>query len=98
METWNVTVAPAGVDGEDTATTGHDNIATTIGYVKTAEDAAGSIGETFPSLPTCLVSPDAIDVAKANDWTNDWTRKRCRQPLIRATRRSSSLCIRSLGA
>jgi len=38
---------------------GHNNnITTTIGYVKTAEDAAGSIGEPFPLLATCLVSPD----------------------------------------
>jgi hypothetical protein len=28
--------------------------------------------------PTCLVSPDDIDVATAVVWTNDWTRKRYR--------------------
>jgi hypothetical protein len=56
--------------------------------VKTAEDVAGSIGEPFPPLPACLVSPDALDVAKANDWTSDWTRKRHRSlemPVKRAS-------------
>jgi integrase len=36
---------------------GHDNIGTTVGYVKAAEDVSGSIGEPFPPLPACLVSP-----------------------------------------
>jgi hypothetical protein len=41
---------------------GHDNITTTIGYVKIAEDVSGSIGEPFQPLPSCLVSPDPIDI------------------------------------
>jgi hypothetical protein len=74
--TW---LALAGVDvAKMQRRAGHDNITTTIGYVKTAEDVAGTIGDPFPPLPACLVSPDPIDVAKAADWTNDWTRKRYR--------------------
>jgi hypothetical protein len=57
---------------------GHDNITTTIGYVKTGEDVAGSIGEPFLPLPACLVSPEAVDVARATVWADDGTRKRYR--------------------
>jgi integrase len=65
--TW---LALAGVDvAKMQRRAGHDNIATTIGYVKTAEDVAGAIGEPFPPLPVCLVSPDASDVTAASDWT-----------------------------
>ncbi len=74
--TW---LALAGVDvAKMQRRAGHDHVTTTIGYVKAAEDVTGSIGEPFPPLPACLVSPDPIDVAKAADWTNDWTRKRYR--------------------
>jgi hypothetical protein len=67
--TW---LALAGVDGAKMQRrAGHDDIKTTIGYVKTAEDVSGSIGEPFPPPPACLVSPDAIDVTKAADWTRD---------------------------
>lgn len=34
---------------------GHDAISTTLGYVKTAEDLTGSIGEPFPPLPAKLL-------------------------------------------
>jgi hypothetical protein len=74
--TW---LALAGVDvAKMQRRAGHDDIKTTMGYVKTAEDVAGLIGEPFPPLPACRLSPDAIDVAKSADWTRDWTRKRYR--------------------
>jgi integrase len=74
--TW---LALAGVDvAKMQRRAGHDEISTTIGYVKTAEDVSGSIGEPFPPLPVCLVSPDPADVTAARDWTNDWARKRYR--------------------
>jgi hypothetical protein len=37
-------------------------------YVKQAEDVTGSIGEPFPTLPACLVTPPADDTRKAVDW------------------------------
>jgi hypothetical protein len=57
---------------------GHDDVATSDGYVKAAEDVTGSIGEPFPPLLACLVAPEALDVAKARVWANDWARKRYR--------------------
>ena len=36
---------------------GHDNITTTMGYVKMAEDVFGIVGAPFPNLPKSLVSP-----------------------------------------
>jgi hypothetical protein len=36
---------------------GHDNVSTTMGYVKSAEDIAGTIGTPFPELPESLVKP-----------------------------------------
>jgi integrase len=74
--TW---LALAGVDvAKIQRRAGHDNITTTIGYVKTAEDVSGSIGEPFPALPSCLVTPPAADVTKALDWANDWAKRRYR--------------------
>jgi integrase len=84
--TW---LALAGVDvARMQRRAGHDNITTTIGYVKVAEDMTGSIGEPFPPLPLCLVSPDPVDVAEARDWSNDWTRKHYR-PLKLLTKSAS---------
>jgi len=74
--TW---LALAGVDlAKMQRRAGHDHVTTTVGYVKAAEDVTGTIGEPFPPLPGCLVKPDAIDVAKARDWANDWARRRYR--------------------
>jgi integrase len=74
--TW---LALAGVDlAKMQRRAGHDHVTTTVGYVKAAEDVTGSIGEPFPPLPVCLVSPEPGDLAEARDWTNDWTRKRYR--------------------
>jgi len=39
---------------------GHDDISTTVGYVKSAEDIAGQIGEPFPALPDELGSFGSI--------------------------------------
>jgi integrase len=36
---------------------GHDEISTTLGYVKAAEDLSGAAGVPFPTLPTQLVCP-----------------------------------------
>ena len=57
---------------------GHDEISTTMDYVKAAEDVTGTIGEPFPPLPACLVAPDEIDVEKARDWAKDWAKRRYR--------------------
>lgn len=74
--TW---LALAGIDvAKIQRRAGHDKITTAIGYVKTAEDVSGAIGEPFPALPSVPLSPEAIDVAKAVEWTSDWTRKRYR--------------------
>jgi hypothetical protein len=35
---------------------GHDDIETTEGYVKMAEDLSGTIGQPFPPLPAPLLS------------------------------------------
>ena len=43
---------------------GHERIETTMGYVKQAEDTTGTIGEPFPPLPVCLVTPSAFVQAK----------------------------------
>jgi len=40
---------------------GHDEISTTLGYVKMAEDLTGSIGEPFPLLPASLVGAQQAD-------------------------------------
>jgi integrase len=74
--TW---LALAGVDiAKIQRRAGHDNIATTVGYVKQAEDVSGSIGEPFPTLPACLLAPPADDTQKAVDWANDWAKRRYR--------------------
>ncbi|MGA2450697.1 MAG: site-specific integrase [Polyangiaceae bacterium] len=53
--TW---LALAGVDAAKIQRrAGHDEISTTIGYVKAAEDITGTIGEPFPPLPKSLVGP-----------------------------------------
>jgi hypothetical protein len=39
---------------------GHDEISTTMGYVKVAEDIGGAIGEPFPALPSSLLNPDGL--------------------------------------
>jgi integrase len=43
---------------------GHDNVTTTMGYVKAAEDIAGTIGTPFPKLPKALVKPSKKTGAK----------------------------------
>ena len=74
--TW---LALAGVDvAKIQRRAGHDNITTTIGYVKAAEDVTGTIGEPFPALPPCLVAPDEIDVTMAREWAKDWAKRRYR--------------------
>ena len=74
--TW---LALAGVDvAKIQRRAGHDDIATTIGYVKAAEDVSGSIGAPFPPLPACLVSPGKVDIATAREWANDWAKRRYR--------------------
>ena len=61
--TW---LALAGVDvAKMQRRAGHDEISTTMDYVKAAEDVTGTIGEPFPPLPACLVAPDAIEVEGA---------------------------------
>ena len=51
--TW---LALAGVDiAKMQRRAGHDEISTTLGYVKMAEDLTGSIGEPFPVLPAALL-------------------------------------------
>jgi hypothetical protein len=72
FRSWRVTgitwLALAGVDvTKMQRRAGHDEISTTIGHAKAAEDVTGSIGETFPPLSSCLLPPDAIDTAKARD-------------------------------
>ena len=55
--TW---LALAGVDvAKMQRRCGHDEISTTLGYVKMAEDFSGSIGEPFPPLPKALVGDAA---------------------------------------
>jgi hypothetical protein len=74
--TW---LALAGVDAAKIQRrAGHDDVATSIGYVKQAEDVTGKLGEPFPPLPTCLVSPDAKDARKSREWANDWAKRRYR--------------------
>jgi len=74
--TW---LALAGVDvAKMQRRAGHDEISTTMDYVKAAEDVTGTIGEPFPPLPSCLVAPDKIDVEKADDWARDWAKRRYR--------------------
>ncbi len=56
--TW---LALAGVDVvKNQRRAGHDEISTTMGYVKVAEDIGGAIGEPFPPLPSSLVGPSGI--------------------------------------
>lgn len=51
--TW---LALAGVDvAKIQRRAGHDDVTTTMGYVKAAEDMSGTIGEPFPPLPPALV-------------------------------------------
>ncbi len=50
---------------------GHDNIETTLGYVKQAEDLIGNVGAPFPALPESLV------------WPEDWPR--CSRAKLQAT-------------
>ena len=53
--TW---LALAGVDvAKMQRRAGHDEISTTMGYVKSAEDISGTIGEPFPPLPDALLRP-----------------------------------------
>jgi hypothetical protein len=64
--TW---AALAGVDvAKLQRRSGHDDVVTTIAYVKQAEDVTGTLGEPFPTLPVCLVAPDAADTKKAREW------------------------------
>jgi integrase len=56
--TW---LALAGVDvAKMQRRAGHDDISTTMGYVKVAEDIGGKLGEPFPPLPASLLD----DVSK----------------------------------
>ncbi len=55
--TW---LALAGVDlAKMQRRAGHENIATTLGYVKLAEDLRGRVGAPFPTLPEALVKGSA---------------------------------------
>lgn len=87
--TWS---ALAGVDvAKLQRRAGHDDVATTIGYVKQAEDVTGQIGEPFPTLPANLIAPEAIDMRKSREWAKDWAKRRYRplEPLKKAGNRAS---------
>lgn len=73
--TW---LALAGIDlAKMQRRAGHEDITTTMRYVKAAEDMSGTIGEPFPPLPSELVElpPKATvtplpTVVRANVWAN----------------------------
>jgi hypothetical protein len=50
---------------------GHDEISTTLGYVKMAEDLTASIGKPFPPLPASLIAPTAEPSLVARDQPKD---------------------------
>ena len=63
--TW---LALAGVDvARIQRRAGHDEISTTIGYVKAVEDITGGIGEPFPPLPEDLVGPPSVQLPPEGD-------------------------------
>jgi hypothetical protein len=71
--TW---LALAGIDtAKIQRRAGHDEISTTIGYIKAAEDLSGALGEPFQPLPAALLEPsdgppDAPTTTdlRAKDW------------------------------
>jgi len=46
---------------------GHENIATTMGYVREAENLEHPVGEVFPSLPRALFVSSAESSAESSE-------------------------------
>lgn len=60
---------------------GHDEISTTMGYVKQAEDLSGDLGTPFPALPEALVGSGPVLVY--------WSEKTPQTPSNKCRRRES---------
>jgi len=71
---------------------GHDDIATSLGYVKLAEDIAGHVGEPFPPLPEELVGAFQSESASFSQKPLDYAGKQwpLRDLKAPAKRRESS--------
>lgn len=88
--TW---LALAGVDlARIQRRAGHDDVKTTLGYVKQAEDLTGSIGQPFGPLPQALVEGIEGDIGEVS------TRKKMGRPQVHwASRRSNAASLNGMG-
>jgi len=57
---------------------GHKDLATTMGYVREAENLRAGFGQVFPPLPACLVSPSAAQ--RTSQGTSQGTGPRSKTP------------------
>jgi len=68
---------------------GHDDVTTTIGYVKAAEDITGTIGTPFPKLPKSLLKPSK---ESGEEGRNGGKRERAKRPGLGQVRRPHRHC------
>jgi hypothetical protein len=67
---------------------GHENMSTTMGYVREAENLTTAIGEPFPALPEPIVSPDESPEGPAQ-----WAKLRERTWEIQRPQRDSTSMV-----